>query len=568
MRMSKLYLPTLKEDPSEADVVSHKLMLRAGMMRKHSAGIYSYLPLGYKVIKKIEKITRKHMDNAQAQEVLLPIMQTSEIWKESKRWDKFGPLMVKFFDRKNREYCLGPTHEEVVTDLVKNEIRSYKDLPLNLYQIQTKVRDEIRPRFGVMRGREFIMKDAYSLDIDYEGLDKSYQAMYDAYEKIFAECGLNAVAVEADTGAMGGKDSHEFMVLADSGEDQIAFCDSCEYAANVERASAEKKNIDFEEDAEIEKIHTPDIKTIEDLEGFLDYPAARMIKAVALVADGEAVVALVSGEDELNEVKLINYLKANELRAAEEEEFEELYQSTAGFIGPVNLEDLRIIADKRLKNISGAVTGANEKDYHFKNVKAGRDFEVEAYTDLRLVQERERCPKCSDGHLNIKAGIEVGHIFKLGTKYSENMQADYLDENGKSQPIVMGSYGIGITRLVAAAIEQNNDEYGIIWPKTIAPYQIIILSLGNDEDVKQKSEEIYENLKTAGYEVLLDDRKERAGVKFNDSELIGIPLRLTIGSRSLENGVVEAMIRENNKKLKIEVDNIEDKVAELIKEIS
>jgi len=568
MRMSKLYLPTLKEDPAEADVVSHKLMLRAGMMRKHSSGIYSYLPLGYKVIKNIEKITRKHMDNSEAQEVLLPIMQTSEIWKDSKRWDKFGPLMIKFNDRKSREYCLGPTHEEVVTDLVRDEVRSYKDLPLNLYQIQTKVRDEIRPRFGVMRGREFIMKDAYSLDIDYQGLDKSYQAMYDAYERIFAECGLEAVAVEADTGAMGGKDSHEFMVLADSGEDEVAFCSSCDYAANVERATSKKTEIDFEVEAEAEKIHTPEIKTISELEEYLEVPAAKMIKAVAVVADGEAVLALVSGEDELNEIKLTNYLQANELRAAEDEEFAELFSSVPGFIGPVELDGVRIIADQRLKNMSGAVVGANEKDYHLKNVKANRDFEVEAFTDLRSVRGGERCPKCDQGKLNIKDGIEVGHIFKLGTKYSENMGANYLDENGKAQPIVMGSYGIGITRLVAAAIEQNNDQYGIKWPKAIAPYQIIILPLGNDEIVQEKSEEIYQNLKAEGWEVLIDDRNERAGVKFNDSELIGIPLRLTIGSRSLENGVVEAMIRENNEKMEIELENLNDRVKDLFAEIS
>jgi len=566
--MSKLYLPTLKEDPAEADVVSHKLMLRAGMMRKHSSGIYSYLPLGYKVIKKIEKITRKHMDNSEAQEVLLPIMQTSDIWKDSKRWDKFGPLMIKFLDRKNREYCLGPTHEEVVTDLVRDEIRSYKDLPLNLYQIQTKVRDEIRPRFGVMRGREFIMKDAYSLDTDYDGLDKSYQVMYDAYERIFAECGLEAVAVDADTGAMGGKDSHEFMVLADSGEDEVAFCSSCDYAANVERATSEKTEIDFEVEAEAEKIHTPEIKTISELEEYLEVPAAKMMKAVAMVADGESVLALVSGEDELNEIKLTNYLQANELRAAEDEEFAELFNSVPGFIGPVALEGVRVVADQRLKNMSGAIVGANKKDYHLKNVKTGRDFEVEAFTDLRSVRGGERCPKCDQGKLDIKAGIEVGHIFKLGTKYSENMGANYLDENGKAQPIVMGSYGIGITRLVAAAIEQNNDQYGIKWPKAIAPYQIIILPLGNDEVVQEKSEEIYQNLKAEGWEVLIDDRKERAGVKFNDSELIGIPLRLTIGSRSLENGVVEAMIREKNEKMEVELDNLSNKVEELFTEIS
>ena len=568
MRMSNLYLPTLKEDPAEADVVSHKLMLRAGMIRKHSSGIYSYLPLGYRVIKKIEKITRKHMDKSEAQELLLPIMQTSKIWKDSKRWDKFGPLMIKFNDRKEREYCLGPTHEEVVTDLVRDEVRSYKDLPLNLYQIQTKVRDEIRPRFGVMRGREFIMKDAYSLDIDYEGLDKSYQTMYDAYERIFAECGLEAVAVEADTGAMGGKDSHEFMVLADSGEDEIAFCSSCDYAANVERATSKKTDIDFEVEAEFEKIHTPEIKTISELEEYLEVPAAKMIKAVAVIADGEAVLALVSGEDELNEIKLTNYLQANELRAAEDKEFAEFFNSVPGFIGPVDLTGVRIVADQRLKNMSGAIVGANETDYHLKNVKAGRDFEVEAFADLRSVRGGERCPKCDKGKLNIKDGIEVGHIFKLGTKYSESMNANYLDENGKAQPIVMGSYGIGITRLVAAAIEQNNDQYGIKWPKEIAPYQIIILPLGNDDQVQEKSEEIYQNLKEQGWEVLIDDRKERAGVKFNDSELIGIPLRLTIGSRSLENGMVEVMIRENNEKLEIEVDNLEKKVKELFAEIS
>ncbi|CCU79256.1 Prolyl-tRNA synthetase [Halanaerobium saccharolyticum subsp. saccharolyticum DSM 6643] len=568
MRMSKLYLPTLKEDPAEAEVTSHKLMLRAGMMRKHSSGIYSYLPLGYKVIKKVESITRKHMDNSEAQEVLLPVMQTSKIWKDSKRWDKFGPLMIKFHDRKNREYCLGPTHEEVVTDLVRDEVRSYKDLPLNLYQIQTKVRDEIRPRFGVMRGREFIMKDAYSLDVDYEGLDLSYQAMYDAYEKVFAECGLEAVAVEADTGAMGGKDSHEFMVLADSGEDEIAFCSDCDYAANVERATSKKVEIDFEVESDFEKIHTPEIKTISELEEYLEVPAAKMIKAVAMIADGEAVLALVSGEDELNEIKLTNYLQANELRAAEEEEFEELFNSVPGFIGPVNLNGVRIVADQRLKNMSGAIVGANEKDYHLKNVKTNRDFEVEAFADLRSVRGGERCPNCDSGKLNIKDGIEVGHIFKLGTKYSKNMGANYLDENGKAQPIVMGSYGIGITRLVAAAIEQNNDDYGIKWPKAIAPYQIIILPLGNDEAVQEKSEEIYQDLKAKGWEVLIDDRNERAGVKFNDSELIGIPLRLTIGSRSLENGVVEAMIRSENKKLEIELDNLDQKVEKLYEEIS
>ncbi len=568
MRMSKLYLPTLKEDPSEAEIISHKLMLRAGMMRNHSSGIYSYLPLGYRVIKKIEKIIRKHMDASGSQEVLLPVMQTSKIWKKSKRWDRFGPLMIKFSDRKNREYCLGPTHEEVVTDLIRDEIRSYKDLPLNLYQIQTKVRDEIRPRFGVMRGREFIMKDAYSLDRDYEGLDKSYQDMYDAYEKIFAECSLKARSVEADTGAMGGKDSHEFMVLADSGEDNIAFCDSCEYAANVERASAELKlNESNSKKENLEKVHTPDIKTIDALTDFLSLPAEKMIKSIALIADGNPILALLSGDDDLNEIKLQNYLNADEMRPAEEEEFKPMFNSTAGFIGPIKMnQNVKIIADSRLENISNAVSGANEQDYHYKNAAINRDFKVDDIVDLRLVKEGDSCPKCG-GQLNIKSGIEVGHIFKLGCKYSESMGAVYLDENGREQPIVMGSYGIGVTRLVAAAIEQNNDEYGIIWPKSIAPYQIIILPLGKGDDVKNKSEEIYIKLKEAGFEVLIDDRNERAGVKFNDSELIGIPLRLTLGSRSLNSGIIEAKLRSSGKEYEINLDNYLEEVNKLYKEI-
>jgi len=543
-------------------------MLRAGMMRNHSSGIYSYLPLGYRVIKKIEKIIRKHMDASGSQEVLLPVMQTSKIWKKSKRWDRFGPLMIKFSDRKNREYCLGPTHEEEVTDLIRDEIRSYKDLPLNLYQIQTKVRDEIRTRFGVMRGREFIMKDAYSLDRDYEGLDKSYQDMYDAYEKIFAECSLKARSVEADTGAMGGKDSHEFMVLADSGEDNIAFCDSCEYAANVERASAELKlNESNSKKENLEKVHTPDIKTIDALTDFLSLPAEKMIKSIALIADGNPILALLSGDDDLNEIKLQNYLNADEMRPAEEEEFKPMFNSTAGFIGPIKMnQNVKIIADSRLENISNAVSGANEQDYHYKNAAINRDFKVDDIVDLRLVKEGDSCPKCG-GQLNIKSGIEVGHIFKLGCKYSESMGAVYLDENGREQPIVMGSYGIGVTRLVAAAIEQNNDEYGIIWPKSIAPYQIIILPLGKGDDVKNKSEEIYIKLKEAGFEVLIDDRNERAGVKFNDSELIGIPLRLTLGSRSLNSGIIEAKLRSSGKEYEINLDNYLEEVNKLYKEI-
>ncbi|MGM0437456.1 MAG: proline--tRNA ligase [Bacillota bacterium] len=569
MKMSKFYLPTLKETPSEADVTSHKLMLRAGMIRKLSAGVYSYLPLAFRVLKKIEKITREKMDESEAQEVLMPVMQTSDIWKESKRWDRFGPIMVKFRDRKDREYCLGPTHEEAVTAMVRDEVRSYKDLPFNLYQIQTKTRDEIRPRFGLLRTREFIMKDAYSFDRDYDGLDKSYQTMYDTYEKVFSSCGLETRVVEADTGAMGGKDSHEFMVLADSGEDDIAFCTECDYAANVERAKnhfEKDKEIDQNDFLNLKKKETPEITTIDQLSEFLNTDTNKMIKSIAIKADGEPVLALLQGNDQLNEVKLQNYLDANQLEKVEEEEFEKLYNSKAGFIGPVGIENIQIIADQRIKNVINGVVGANKVDLHYINVNPGRDFEVDAYTDLRTVEAGDKCPHCQ-GELEIKSGIEVGHIFKLGTKYSESMNASYLDENGKEQPIVMGSYGIGISRLLAAAIEQSHDEQGIIWPKPIAPFDIEILVLGGSEELEKESEKLYNNLKNEGFEVLLDDREERAGVKFNDADLIGMPLRIVIGSRSLEKEVVEVRERRTGNDHEFSLENAVDQIKNLYKNI-
>ncbi|MFP4660969.1 MAG: proline--tRNA ligase [Halanaerobiales bacterium] len=567
MRMSKMYLPTLKETPAEAEVVSHQLMLRAGMMRTLTAGVYTYLPLGYRVIRKIEKIVREAMNKKDAQELLMPIIHTSELWKESGRWDKFGPLMIKFQDRKGRDYCLGPTHEEVVTNLVRDEIRSYKDLPVNLYQIQTKVRDEIRPRFGVMRGREFIMKDAYSFDRDYKGLDKSYQAMYDAYMEAFQNCGLDVRAVEADTGAMGGKDSHEFMVLANSGEDDIAFCNSCDYAANVERATAGEEDItSSEEIKELKKVNTPGQKTIEEVSSFLSLSEEKTIKGLALLADEEPILVLLRGDDQLNEIKLANYLDVDEIAPVDDDKFDDYYNSAAGFIGPIGVEDIKILADKRVVDIVNGVSGANEEDYHYINTNPGRDFQVDEYLDLRTVQAGDKCPRC-EGNLEIKSGIEVGHIFKLGTKYSESLNATYLDENGREQLIVMGSYGIGITRLVAAAIEQNNDENGIIWPVNIAPYQVIILPLGNDEAVQNKSKEIYDELVSQGIETLLDDRNERAGVKFNDAELIGIPLRLTVGSRSLKNGVIEAKLRKIGEDREISLENPVEGIISLLKEI-
>jgi len=568
MRMSKLYLPTLKETPAEADIISHQLMLRAGMMRKLSPGIFSYLPLGYRVIKKIENIVREEMDKTSSQEVLLPVMQSSKIWKESNRWQKFGPLMIKFMDRKDHEYCLGPTHEEVITDLIKDEVRSYKDLPLNLYQIQTKVRDEIRPRFGVMRGREFIMKDAYSMDTDYEGLDQSYQEMYDAYVKIFERLGLETKVVQADTGAMGGKDSHEFMVIAESGEDDIAICDSCDYAANTELASAfENEKVIDEDEKERKVIDTPDIKTIEGLEEFLAIDGSRMIKTMLMKADDELVVVLVRGDDQLNEVKLINYLQATTLEPANEEEIIEVFGVKPGFIGPVDIEDYKIIADPRIKQMRNAVCGANIEDKHLGNVNPGRDFTVDEYVKLRTVKEGDACPECKEGKLAIQPGIEVGHIFKLGTKYSESMGATYLDENGKAQPVVMGSYGIGITRIVAAAIEQGNDENGIIWTEAIAPYQVIILPLGNSDEVQDTAQNIYDKLQSNNIEVLLDDRDERAGVKFNDADLVGIPLRITVGSRSLENNVLEVRNRQTGEDFEVSLDNYEEEINKFLSEL-
>ncbi len=566
MRMSNLYLPTLKETPNEADIPSHQLMLRAGLIRRHSSGIYSFLPLGYKVIDKIETIIKEEMDKSGAQQVLLPIMQDAELWKESDRWDKFGPLMIKFNDRKDKEYCLGPTHEEVVAELIRDEIRSYKDLPLNLYQIQTKVRDEIRPRFGVMRGREFIMKDAYTMDRDYEGLDESYQTMYNTYSRIFDRCGLETTVVEADTGPMGGKDSHEFMVIADTGEDILALCSDCGYSANIERAVSkieEKEN--KIESKNLKKRKTPDKRTIDELVDFLKIDAAKMIKSLALIADNEPVIALVRGDDELNEIKLQNYLGCNTLEEAEDKDFE-LFNSVPGFTGPIGLDGVKIIADKRIQYVKNGVSGANEEDYHYLNVNPGRDFEVDDYVDLRKVKAGEKCIKCGS-ELKLKNGIEIGHIFKLGTKYSESLNATYLDKNGKEQDIVMGSYGIGVTRLIAAAIEQSHDEYGIIWPTPIAPYQVIILQLGQSEEVINASENIYNKLSEQDVEVLLDDRDERPGVKFNDADLVGIPLRVTVGSRSLENNEVEIKIRDTEEEFNISVDQAKDQIINNLQKI-
>jgi len=565
--MSQAYIPTLKETPAEAEVVSHQLMLRAGMMRKLSSGIYTYLPLGQKVIQKVEEIVREEMNREGAQELLLPALQPAKLWKESERWEDYGPELMRLNDRHNRDFCLGPTHEEVITDLVRDEVRSYKDLPLNLYQIQTKFRDEIRPRFGVLRGREFIMKDAYSFDINEEALEESYQKMYDAYSRIFARCGLEFRPVAADNGAIGGSESHEFMVLADSGEDTVVFCNDCDYAANLELAISDVEfAIGDQEVAELDKVETPGADTIEALAEFLECSTKQLIKTLAYETDEGYVLALVRGDYQLNEVKLRNVLGVPNLEMADGEELFSATRIVTGFAGAIDIpNDVKVIADPSVMEIVNGVTGANEADYHYVNVNPQRDFTVDEVVDIREIKENEACVECG-GDLTLTKGIEVGQVFKLGTKYSESMGATYLDNNGKAQPMVMGCYGIGITRTVAAAIEQNHDDYGIIWPVAIAPYEVSILVLG-DGEVLETGDQIYNDLQQEGIDVLFDDRKERAGVKFNDADLIGSPVRITIGSRSLAEGNVELKVRSTGEELKVSVDEVVDTIKELLSKL-
>lgn len=564
MKQSKLFLPTLREVPAEAEIVSHQLMVRAGLMRQLVSGVYTYLPLGYRVLRKVQQIVREEMDRAGAQEISMPAIQPAELWQETGRWDAYGPELMRLKDRHNRDFVLGPTHEEVVTGLVRDNLNTYKKLPINLYQIQTKYRDEVRPRFGVIRSREFIMKDAYSFDTTREGLDKSYQDMYDAYTRIFTRAGLTFRAVEADAGAIGGKGTHEFMALSEIGEDTIAYCTSCDYAANLEKAevvykSAEKRTAS---QAEMEKVATPDVKTIEQLMNHFDMEARQFIKALVFKADERFVVALVRGDHELNDVKLKNIVDANVLTMATEEELDKL-GIPLGFVGPFNLpEDIEVYADFAIQDMNGAVAGANEKDYHYKNVVPGRDFTVKTYTDLRNIIEGDECPRCG-GHIAFARGIEVGHVFKLGTRYSEKMGAKFLDENGKEQPMIMGCYGIGISRTVAACVEQNNDENGIIWPWSLAPYQIHVVPVNvKNEEQKQLADSIYEQLQKEGYEVLLDDRPERAGVKFKDADLIGLPVRVTVGGKAGE-GLVECKVRKTGESKDVHVDELLTYVKEL-----
>lgn len=568
MRYSEMFLPTVREVPSDAEVTSHQLMLRAGMIRKLTSGVYSYLPLGYRVIRKFEQIVRDEMNRAGAQEIFMPSVQPAEIWQESGRWTHYGKELLRFRDRNDRECCLGPTHEEVVTDLVRNEVKSYRQLPVNLYQIQTKFRDEIRPRFGVMRCREFGMKDAYSFDADEEGAEISYGKMFEAYKKIFTRCGLKFRPVEADTGSIGGSFSHEFLVTAESGEDAMVYCAKCEYAANLEKAEVprpDRKPVDQKDFLPLEEVHTPDVRTIEEVCAYLAVTPQDVVKTLIFSADGKPVAILIRGDEEVNEIKVKNYLGCDELEMAMDDMILDVTNSPRGFAGAIGIK-CRILADYSLINMKNVVMGANKEDYHVKNVNLGRDVKITDFVDLRSVKANDICPRCLSD-IRFARGIEVGHVFKLGTKYSKAMGARYLDKNGQERIIVMGCYGIGIGRTVAACIEQNHDEAGIIWPMAMAPYHVIITPVNaKDEILLKTSKDLYEKLSSAGVDVLLDDRDERAGVKFMDADLIGIPLRLTIGPKKLAEGNLEVKFRRSGEVVTLSLNEVADFIVKTVRE--
>ncbi|OIJ17871.1 proline--tRNA ligase [Anaerobacillus alkalidiazotrophicus] len=566
MRQNHFLSPTLRDVPSDAEVTSHQLMLRAGLIRQTASGLYSFLPLGMRALQKVENIVRQEMDEAGAQELLMPAIQPAELWQESGRWDAYGPELMRFNDRHSREFALGPTHEEVITTIVRDDVKSYKRLPMNLYQIQTKFRDERRPRFGVLRSREFLMKDAYSFDINQEGLDKSYEKMYEAYTNIFTRCGLDFRAVVADSGAIGGKDTHEFMVLSSIGEDTIAYSSESNYAANIEIAPVVTQ---YEKSDEVlldlEKFDTPELKTIEELESSLSVSKEKLIKAVLFIVDEKPVLVLVRGDHEVNDVKIKHYYEAKKVELATAEQTIEFMKCEPGFIGPVEVsKTVDVIADFAVEVIVNGICGANEKDKHYKNVNPNRDFIVKQFLDLRFIKEGDPSPD-GKGLIRFAEGIEVGHVFKLGTRYSEAMGANFLDENGKSKPMIMGCYGIGISRTVAAIIEQNHDEKGIVWPTSVAPFDLHLIAV-NLKNVEQKelSENLYKQLKQEGYDVLFDDRAERPGVKFTDADLIGLPVRITVGKKATE-GIVEVKIRKSDEVIEVHTDQLLSTLEDYIK---
>lgn len=566
MKLSKAHIKTLREVPAEAEIPSHILLLRTGMIRKLASGIYGFMPFGWRSIRKIEEIIRQEMDAAGAQEIHMSAIQPAELWQESGRWSAYGPELWRIKDRNGRDFCLGPTHEEIFTDLVRNDISSYRQLPMNLYQIQTKYRDEARPRFGLMRSREFIMKDAYSFDRDFAGLDQSYDDMYRAYEKIFTRCGLTFRAVDADTGAIGGSNSHEFTALSEVGESEIAYCEKCAMAATTERAECVDAPAEDAPFLALSEVYTPGTKTIEEVAGFLGVPQERTIKALLFVTyddEGEFkeyVAAFIRGDRELNMIKLVNALGIPEhaIAFADEAAMGAATGSVGGFTGPIGLHDCKLVVDSELKGLKNLVAGANKEDHHIKNVNYGRDYEGDIVTDIKMLREGDPCPVCG-APVKHTRGIEVGQVFKLGTKYSQAMNATYKDENQEDHPLVMGCYGIGVTRTLAAIVEQHHDDNGIIWPVSVAPYHVIItLVKPDDQAQRQTAEEIYDQLAASGVEVMLDDRDERPGVKFKDADLLGIPLRITVGKRAAE-GIVEYKLRR-------EAEKTEKTVAEAISE--
>jgi len=568
MRQSRLLIPTLRDEPGEAEIVSHKLMLRAGLIRKVAAGVYTYLPLGLRVIRKVERIIREELNKAGAQEVLMPIASPAELWQETGRWDFYGKELFRLKDRHERDFCLGPTHEEVITDLVRREVRSYRQLPANFYQIQTKFRDEIRPRFGLMRGREFIMKDAYSFDADEAGAAESYRKMYEAYRAIFTRCGLNFRPVEADTGLIGGSSSHEFMVLAETGEEGIAVCDACDYAANVERAEiqpiaqAAGDNI-----AEKRLVPTPGKKTVEDVTAFLNVPASQLVKTLLYLADGKPVAILVRGDHVVNEIKVKKLLGAVDLAMADPAAVETLTGAPVGFAGPIGLSGVTLLADLSVKDVTHAVVGGNAADRHWVDVSPARDVPLARYADLRNAMAGDPCPRCATP-LRIVRGIEVGHVFMLGTKYSEKMKATYLDQQGQEKFIVMGCYGIGVGRTAASSIEQNHDAKGIIWPAPSAPFHVHLLPLMDKSGkVMPATLALEAELEKKGLDVLVDDRDERPGVKFNDADLIGIPYQIVIGEKGLTQSQIELKERRTGTVTKFAPADIALRVAELVQPI-
>jgi prolyl-tRNA synthetase len=569
MKQRNTMIPTLRETPADAEIKSHQLLLRAGYIRQNASGIYSFLPLGKKVLKKVEEIVREELDAVGAAELLMPALQPSELWKESGRWGTYGPELMRMNDRHEREFALGATHEEMITSIVRDEIKSYKRLPLTLYQIQTKYRDEKRPRFGLLRGREFVMKDAYSFHASAESLDETYEQIFQAYTNIFTRCGLNFRAVIADSGAMGGKDTHEFMVLSEVGEDTIAYSNQSTYAANIEMAEVlDAYSLSDEEMKEVERTSTPGVKTIEEVASFLASGKENCIKSLLFKVDEEFVLVLCRGDHEINDIKVKNFLNANAVELASAEETKEILGCEVGSIGPCSVDEkVKVVADQAVKYIRNGVAGANEEGYHLMNVNPARDFQVSQYGDLRFIQEGDPSPD-GKGTIVFAKGIEVGHVFKLGTRYSDAMNSTYLDENGRAQSIIMGCYGIGVSRTLAAVAEQFNDDNGLVWPSNLSPYDLHLIPINlKDEQQSALAHELYEELKKNRYDVLMDDRAERPGVKFADSDLIGLPLRVTVGKKASE-GIVEVKVRKTGEMLEVHKDELQTTLTRLFETLS